>query len=187
MFIAGPNGAGKTTFALEYLPGEGVRNFLNADMIAAGISPLEPERVAVTAGRLFLDKIEACIVSGEDFAFETTLSGRGYLRLINRLRSAGWQVELHYLALLSVNLSIARVRERVAHGGHSIPEADIQRRFPRSLHNLLYFYRMAVDRCVCRVSTDDRIALVFEQAGPVFRIFDQDLYEDLERQARHEQ
>ncbi len=134
--IAGPNGAGKTTFALDYLPQVvGCLRFINADLIAAGLSPLAPERQAATAGRLFLREMAAAHKAGESFAFETTLSGRGYLKLIRELRAGGWQVELIYLALPSVEMSRLRVTERVAHGGHAIPDVDIVRRFPRSLHN----------------------------------------------------
>jgi predicted ABC-type ATPase len=157
--------------------------FSNADMIAAGLSPFAPETQAVTAGRLFLKEIEARITAAEDFAFETTLSGRGYLRLIERLQADGWRVELHYLALPEVSLSKARVAERVAHGGHNIPEADIDRRFPRSLHNLLHSYRMAVDTCICRMSGTHEVSLIFEQSGASITLFDQAAYEYLERQA----
>jgi len=136
--IAGPNGAGKTTFALQYLPElAGCSRFVNADLIAAGLSPLAPERELAAASRLFLREIEAHTAARQDFAFETTLAGRGYLRLIRRLRADGWRVELIYLALPSVGLSRLRVAERVRHGGHDIPVADIERRFPRSLRNLL--------------------------------------------------
>ncbi|MBP2159620.1 MULTISPECIES: hypothetical protein [Asticcacaulis] len=119
MIIAGPNGAGKATFALKHLPGVGVRRFLNADMIASGLSPFAPELQAATAARLFLGEMEACIAAGEDFAFETTLSGKAYLNLINRLHEQDWTVELFYLALPDVAASKARVAERVAHGGHN--------------------------------------------------------------------
>lgn len=92
--VAGPNGAGKTTFALKYLskiaPGT---SFINADLIAAGLSPLAPERQLVAASRLFLRQIAAHEAARSDFAFETTLSGRGYLRLVRRLRRDGWRVE----------------------------------------------------------------------------------------------
>ena len=120
--IAGPNGAGKTTFALKYLPQVAPGTaFVNADLIAAGLSPLAPEREL------------------------STLAGRGYLRLVRRLRSADWRVELLFLALPSVELSRLRVAERVAHGGHTIAPGDIERRFPRSLRNLLDEYAGAVD------------------------------------------
>jgi predicted ABC-type ATPase len=136
--IAGPNGAGKTTFALEFLPQvAGCTHFINADLIAAGLSPLAPERELMAASHLFLREIEERIAEGQTFAFETTLAGRTYLRLVERLQRDGWRVELIYLALPSAEMSKLRVAERVAHGGHNIPLADIERRFPRSLNHLL--------------------------------------------------
>jgi predicted ABC-type ATPase len=103
--IAGPNGAGKTTFALEYLPTvAGCRHFINADLIAAGLSPLAPEQHLLTASRLFLHEIEDCIAARQDFAFETTLAGRSYLKLVERLQAKGWRVELIYLALPSAEM-----------------------------------------------------------------------------------
>jgi predicted ABC-type ATPase len=95
--IAGPNGAGKTTFALQYLPAVNCQHFINADLIAAGLSPLAPETGLIAASRLFLREIQNRIRAREDFAFETTLTGRSYLKLIRRLKSEGWRVELIYL------------------------------------------------------------------------------------------
>lgn len=164
--IAGPNGSGKTTFALEYLPKvAGCTHFVNADLIAAGLSPLAPERELIAASRIFLGEVELHIRRRENFAFETTLSGRSYLRLIERMRNEGWQVELIYLALPSVEMSKLRVAERVEHGGHSIPEKDIERRFPRSLNNLLNAFSHTVDCCVCFMNDDENPVLVFEQQG----------------------
>lgn len=163
--IAGPNGAGKTTFALEYLPRiAGCRRFVNADLIAAGLSPLAPEQQLVTASRLFLSEIEACISANQDFAFETTLAGRSYLKLIDRLHAAGWRVELIYLALPSVEMSHMRVAERVAHGGHNIPSQDIERRFPRSLHNLLNEFAPRADQTRCFMNSGKAPEPVFQQA-----------------------
>lgn len=162
--IAGPNGAGKTTFALEYLPTmTGCRNFINADLIAAGLSPLDPAREQVAASRLFLREIEQCISKREDFAFETTLAGRGYLHLIDRLQREGWLVELVYLALQDVAMSTLRVAERVAHGGHNIPTKDIARRFPRSLRNLLTEYSGLADRTRCFMNSANNPVPIFEQ------------------------
>jgi predicted ABC-type ATPase len=164
--IAGPNGAGKTTFALKYLPGVArCSRFVNADLIAAGLSPLAPERELLAASRLFLNELEACIRQREDFAFETTLAGRAYLKLITRLRAEGWRVELLYLALPSVETSRLRVAERVAHGGHDIPATDIERRFPRSLANLLNVFSHQVDTCRCFMNSGTAPELVFEQHG----------------------
>lgn len=164
--IAGPNGSGKTTFALEYLPHVvGCHRFVNADLIAAGLSPLAPERELLAASRLFLREIENHISDKQDFGFETTLSGRSYLKLIRRLRSDGWRVELIYLALPDVALSRQRVAERVQHGGHNIPAADIERRFPRSLDNLLNRFSQAVDLCRCYMNSGTTPELIFKQAG----------------------
>ncbi|MDX9767047.1 MAG: hypothetical protein RBT51_06890 [Ectothiorhodospiraceae bacterium] len=162
--IAGPNGAGKTTFALEYLSQvAGCTHFINADLIAAGLSPLAPDRELLAASRLFLREIEERIATREDFAFETTLAGRTYLRLVERLRADGWRVNLIYLALPSVEMSKLRVAERVAHGGHNIPAADIERRFPRSLCHLLNNFSHRVDSCTCFMNDGESPVLVFEQ------------------------
>ena len=164
--IAGPNGAGKTTFALKYLPEvAGCRNFVNADLIAAGMSPLAPERERVTASRLFLTEIERHIQARRDFGFETTLAGRGYLRLIRRLRATGWRVELIYLALPNAEMAKLRVAERVSHGGHDIPVPDIERRFLRSLENLFGAYALLVDRTVCSLNSGETPEVVFTQQG----------------------
>jgi predicted ABC-type ATPase len=164
--IAGPNGAGKTTFALEYLPQiAGCRHFINADLIAAGLSPLAPEAELAAASRLFFSEIEAAIQRGKDFGLETTLSGRSYLRLIHRLRNLGWTVELVYLALPDAEMSELRVAERVAHGGHEIPIQDIKRRFPRSLKNLLGEFGRTTTRTRCFMNSGQVPSLVFEQSG----------------------
>lgn len=183
--IAGPNGAGKTTFALEYLPQvAGCSRFINADLIAAGLSPLAPERELLTASRLFLREIEECIVAREDFAFETTLAGRIYLRLIERLRANSWRVELIYLALPEVEMSKLRVAERVAHGGHNIPTSDIERRFPRSLQHLLNDFSHCVDNCTCFMNDGDSPVLIFEQCGSDRNIVHKDYYQLLVEEAR---
>ncbi len=180
LIIAGPNGAGKTTFALKYLLGKaGIGRFLNADMIASGLSPFAPEDKAALAGRLFLEEVESAIQAKEDFAFETTLSGRGYLKLIDRLRGEGWQVDLHYVALPNVSMSKSRVAERVRHGGHNIPESDIERRFPKSLSNLLNYYRMRVDACMCYMWVDGNVHIVFHQAGDACVVLNEDIFEQL--------
>ena len=120
--VAGPNGAGKTTFAMEYLPRiAGCRVFMNADLIAAGLAPLAPERRRVAAGRLFLREMARNIAARRDFGFETTLSGRTHPGLVRRLKAADWRVELIYLALPSVEVARLRVAERVTHGGPRHP------------------------------------------------------------------
>lgn len=162
--IAGPNGSGKTTFALEYLPKvAGCSHFINADLIAAGLSPLAPERELIPASRLFLSEIQTCVINNTDFSIETTLAGRSYLKMIKKLKSDNWTVKLIYLALPSVEMSKERVAERVLHGGHNIPIKDIERRFSRSLKNLLNEFSYEVDTCLCFMNIGKAPDLIFEQ------------------------
>lgn len=147
--IAGPNGAGKTTFALKYLPNARCENFVNADLIAAGLSPLAPEREFIAAGRLFLNEVHRFVRRRESFAFETTLAGRTYLKLIRKLLDDGWLVQLIYLWLPGVELCRERVTERVTHGGHDIPDEAIIRRYPRSISNLLDQFAPMCSSTVC--------------------------------------
>lgn len=146
IIIAGPNGAGKTTFAREFLPNEATCPvFINADLIAAGLSPFNPELAAIAAGRLMLEQIAEHARRGQSFAFETTLSGRSYVRLIRQWRSDGYMVVLFFLSLANPEEAIARVAERVAQGGHHIPEDVIRRRFAAGLQNFETLYRREVD------------------------------------------
>ena len=164
--FSGPNGAGKTTFALDFLPlVVGCTYFINADLIAAGLAPLAPERELLAASRIVLRELDVRLEARDSFAFETTLAGRSYLRLIQRLRREGWRVELVYLALPNAEMSALRVAERVAHGGHSIPDADILRRFPRSLRHLFDDFSLQVDHCTCFMNHGPSPELVFEQDG----------------------
>jgi predicted ABC-type ATPase len=140
--IAGPNGAGKTTFAREFLPNYAdCRNFINADLIAQGVSPFSPSSAAFRAGRMMLAEIERYASRGESFGFETTLSGRSYEGLLRRLKKRGYKLHFFYLWVPSTSLALARVRARVLKGGHDVPEALVRRRFDRSIRNFLYRYR----------------------------------------------
>ncbi|MCY3941953.1 MAG: zeta toxin family protein [Gammaproteobacteria bacterium] len=184
--IAGPNGAGKTTFALEYLPRTaGCRVFVNADLIAAGLAPLAPEGRTVAASRVFLREISRNIEAKRDFGFETTLSGLAYRQLIGRLKLAGWRVELIYLALPSVDMAKHRVAERVLHGGHDIPLADIERRFFRSLDNFLSEYVFLADRAVCYCNADGDPVVVFTQRGKRREVAEPRLLRRLEKMRRY--
>lgn len=146
IIIAGPNGAGKTTFARSFLPVEAhLPRFINADLIAAGLAPFAPETAAIKAGRLMLEEIEQCVQRGESFAFETTLSGLGYLRHIAQWRALGYKVSLYFLCLPNTETAIARVAERVRQGGHDIPEDVIRRRFAAGLEHFHERYKQAVD------------------------------------------
>lgn len=146
IIIAGPNGAGKTTFAREFLPHEAACPvFVNADLIAAGLSPFDVEAAALQAGRLMLQELERHFQARRSFAFETTLSGRTWLRHIGRWQAAGYRVELIFLRLKSADEAVARVQQRVLQGGHDIPEAVIRRRFAAGLENFHRHYAPAVD------------------------------------------
>jgi predicted ABC-type ATPase len=140
--IAGPNGVGKTTFAREFLPNYAdCKNFINADLIAQGVSPFSPEAAAIRAGRLMLIETNRFGKRRIDFGFETTLSGRSLLDPIVQLRNWEYEVHFFYLWVSNVELALDRVRERVLRGGHNVPEAVVRRRFYRSIGNFLTNYR----------------------------------------------
>ena len=144
--IAGPNGAGKTTFVKRFAPRHlALLDFVNADEIARGLSPLAPERAQIDAGRIMLERVRKFIREGKSFAMETTLSGRTYRLLLKQAKEAGYAVHLDFLVLPSVEDSIRRVANRVIQGGHNVPEADLRRRFRLGLQNLFSLYRPFCD------------------------------------------
>ena len=146
LIVAGPNGAGKTTFATEFLPNEAdCPIFVNADSIAAGLSPFRPSSVAFRAGRLTIETIHGYADRSESFAFETTLSGRAHARSIPLWRERGYRVKLFFLRLPTPEMAIARVRHRVSEGGHDVPDAVVRRRFHAGWRNFEHIYRDLVD------------------------------------------
>jgi len=156
IIIAGPNGAGKTTFARLFLPAEACcLHFINADLIAAGLAPFAPETAAIKAGRLMLEEMERHVRRGANFAFETTLSGTGYLQRIAQWRAQGYRVSLFFLRLSDAETAIARVAQRVRQGGHDIPAAVIRRRFVAGWQNFQQRYCTAVDDWVIYDSAGD--------------------------------
>jgi len=182
--IAGPNGAGKTTFALRYLPQiAGCRNFVNADLIAYGISPFDSLSAQYEAGRLFLREIYANIEKRVDFAFETTLAGRSHISLLKKLRQDGWQVVLFFLWIPDAAFSKSRIRERVEHGGHNVPDDAIYRRYPRIINNFIKIYIPLCDRVICYDNSRPKFVTIFEQIGKDLRIFNQELYKIILRQS----
>lgn len=144
--IAGPNGSGKTTFATRFLP-EHVKcpNFINADLIAQGLSPFKPRLVAIKSGKLVLQQIKGFAERGVDFAFETTLSGRLYVNLFSQLKKKGYTLHLFFLWIPNSNLAISRIKERVLEGGHNVPDSDVRRRFSRSISNFFNLYEPLVN------------------------------------------
>ena len=150
--IAGCNGAGKTTASYTVLPEMlNCEEFINADEIARGLSPFNPDKVSIEAGRIMLLKIKKLIMNQHDFAFETTLSTKSYINTIQKAKENMYEITLVYFWLDSVELAIERARTRVAEGGHDIPENVIRRRYFSGIKNLfkLYFpvcnYWMIID------------------------------------------
>ena len=161
IIIAGPNGAGKTTFAREFLPQEaGCPVFVNADLIAAGLSPFAPERAAIQAGRLALAAIAQHVAKRESFAFETTLSGKAYATHIPVWQQLGYRVELFFLSLPTADVAIERVAQRVRQGGHDIPEATIRRRFDAGKRLFTEVYQPLVDQWILYDNAGDEPQLI---------------------------
>lgn len=143
--LAGANGAGKTTAARTLLADTlRLMTFVNADVIAQGLSGFDPESMAMEAGRIMLQRLHALAEQRASFAFETTLAGRSYARWLRSLRGAGYMVHLVYFWLASPDLAVARVAERVGQGGHDIPEATIRQRYHRSVRNFFQLFRPLV-------------------------------------------
>ncbi|MBT8207587.1 MAG: hypothetical protein KJO18_04880 [Acidimicrobiia bacterium] len=159
--LSGPNGAGKTTAASVVLPERlGIDQFVNADLIARGLSPFAPERMAFRAGRLMLERIHDLRARGESFGFETTLATRSYAPFLSDARASGYVVELAYIWLSSVDLAISRVRGRVAQGGHDVPTAIIERRYDRGLRNLFDLYVPLCDTWTIADNSGDELVEV---------------------------
>jgi predicted ABC-type ATPase len=165
LVIAGPNGAGKTTFAKEYLPSDArVLNFVNADLIAAGLSPLRPEVAAVAGARLLLREISRLVELRADFAWESTLSGRSHAKRIAVMKRLGYHIEIIYLRLASPRLALRRIASRVQQGGHNVPKADVLRRFSRSWKNFQTTYRPLADAWAVYDNSSRRPKLI--ESGP---------------------
>jgi len=140
--LAGPNGAGKSTAGPKLLKETlGVTEFVNADVIAQGLSGFSPESMAFAAGRIMLGRLKQLAHHRRTFAFETTLSGRAHARWLARLLAEGYQFHLTYLWLASPELALARVADRVRQGGHNVPRATVERRYHAGLRNFFHLYR----------------------------------------------
>lgn len=164
--IAGPNGAGKTTASSSLLLGAmAVDEFVNADAIAVGLSAFRPEQVAITAGRIMLDRLQSLARSRRSFAFETTLASRSFAPWLRGLREDGYRVHLAFLSLPSVDLAIARVRERVRRGGHDIPELVVRRRYIAGLQNFFGLYQEIADDWQLLDNSDVRAARLVAKGG----------------------
>ena len=166
IIIAGPNGAGKTTFAREYLVNEAhCPDFINVDLIAAGLSPFDPKRAAIQAGRIMLSEIQRRVRKGESFAFETTLSGRVYARMIQEWRNSGYRVRLIFLSLPDAEMAISRIATRVAQGGHNVSSTVVRRRFDAGLRNFQDVYMNLVDKWECYDNSGTTPQLISEEGN----------------------
>lgn len=168
--IAGPNGAGKTTFATEFLPKYArCKNFVNADLIAQGLAPFNSKSVEITAGRILLKQIFALAQKREDFAFETTLSGKTYFSFLKKLKEGGYFIHLFFLWIPNVEIALMRIKKRVANGGYNISTKDVRRRFHRSINNLFKLYRPLLDSW-----------MLFDNSGIPPRLIAKNQYDKLE-------
>ena len=185
--VAGPDGAGKTTFALQYLPKiVSCKNFINADEIAKGVSPLNFEAGLLQASKIFLQSLNRNIENKETFAFETTLSGRTYLTQIPQWQQDGWKVVLIYLYIPSAEFSAFRVQQRFEQGGHNVPAETIVRRYPRSIKTL-FLYSEVCDQTFCFNNEQGMVASVFERTkGQPVEIIDKITYSRIMEVVNHE-
>jgi len=182
--IAGPNGAGKTTFATEFLPlYVNCRNFINADLIARGLSPFDPDAAMLRAGRTVLERIAEFTKAQIDFALETTLSGRTYVPLLRGVKKAGFRLHMFYLWIPSPDLALLRIRDRVQNGGHNVPERDVRRRFTRTVRNLFTLYRPLLDTLHFLDNASDIPCLIFKDQHGKTTVSDAGLYAQLLRQS----
>ena len=162
--IAGCNGAGKTTASFTILPEVlDCKEFINADEIAKGLSPFQPESVAMQAGRIMLARMEELLQKGETFAFETTLATKSYKQKIEWAQANGYEVTLLFFWLRNVTMAKERVAQRVAEGGHSIPSQTIERRYHNGITNLFVIYIDMVDICYIFDNSEGRKELIAQK------------------------
>jgi predicted ABC-type ATPase len=182
--VAGPNGAGKTTFALRFLPEIArCRNFVNADLIARGISPLNVDAAAIQAGRLFLSRIREQMDRHVSFGFESTLSGTTYVRWMKAAKERGYVVHLYYLWIPSIQLALRRIEERVKRGGHDIPADVVRRRYGKGLSNLFGLYLGLADYAAIFDNSSVSPVLVFEKSRDVERVVLPDVFSLIRNQS----
>jgi predicted ABC-type ATPase len=183
--IAGPNGSGKTTFALKYLH-LAHQPFLNADEIAKEISPEDVSKVQLTAGKEYFKRLNTLIKKQKSFIFESTLSGKGTTRIIQKLKQAGFTISINYLFLETPETCISRVAERVSNGGHHVPDADVIRRYWRSKSNFWESYRNQVDRWGIYVNSNDNFEEVAFGEREEYEVANVPKFENFMRGVKHD-
>lgn len=183
--LSGPNGAGKSTTATVLIPESlGIEQFVNADLIAQGLSPFAPASSAIQAGRLMLKRIRELRQQRQSFSFETTLASRYYLRFSKESQDVGYVVHLIYIWLSSVDLALSRIAIRVRQGGHDVPADVVERRYWRGLRNFLGLYRPLADTwTLCDNSGKDLRVVACGQAGGGETVADAETYEKIKRVA----
>jgi predicted ABC-type ATPase len=186
--ISGPNGAGKTTTAFSIMPELiDCDEYVNADEIAAGLSPFRPQSVSMEAGRLMLDRIHNLSNQKNTFAFETTLASRSFAPFLVKCKEAGYSIRLIYMWLSSVELAIERVKRRVASGGHNVPEDIIRRRFDRSLGNFFKLYMPIADSWAFYDNSLRHSKLIAESENEEITIYNLPLWISIQAKVRNEQ
>ncbi|MDD5423223.1 MAG: zeta toxin family protein [Candidatus Omnitrophota bacterium] len=182
--IAGPNGSGKTTFAREFLPKYAhCSNFVNADLIAQGLSPFSPYVVAIKAGKLLLEQIHKLADKNVEFAFETTLAGKRHAIFLKELKEKGYAIHLFFLWIPSKELALARIKERVARGGHNVADEDVRRRFDRSINNFLILYKPLLDTWNLFDNSTANPRLIAKEEYGKLSVEDKDLFDLIAKKA----
>lgn len=182
--IAGPNGSGKTTFADQFLPTyTDCKNFVNADNIAKGLSPYSPRTAAMKAGRLVLEQTRTYASKNFDFAFETTLSGKNYVSFLKDLKIKGYRTHLFFLWIPSIDLSLARIKDRVTRGGHDVPELDVRRRFKRGLYNFFKLYEPLLDLWILFDNSTEKPHLIAKKEDGILTLESKELYNKIRKSA----
>lgn len=178
--IAGCNGAGKTTASYTILP-EIIqcKEFVNADEIAKGLSPFQPEKVAFEAGRIMLERIDLLLEKGESFAFETTLSTRSHRGKLLRAKRNGYKLVLIFFWLNDMGLAIERVKNRVKEGGHNIPERIIRRRYKRGIKNLFEIYWEIVNEALLLDNSGNEAKLIVTKGKNKTEIYDNIIFSQI--------
>ncbi len=185
VILAGPNGAGKSTAATAVLRGTfAVDEFVNADVIARGLSAFDPDRVAITAGRVMLARLNELASQRTDFAFETTLATRAYAPWLRRLKTSGYDVHLLFLWLSSADLAVARVADRVGMGGHYVPDEVVRRRYSAGIRNFFGLYLpVATTWALYNTSGPEPVRVARGLATETIGVYDRDVWDTVKRQA----
>lgn len=184
--IAGPNGAGKTTTAISLVPALlHVDDFINADDIARGLTPLHPESVSLEASKLMIKRFRVLLAANKNFAFESTAAGINYLKHLKLAKEKGYEFTLIFLWLANPDLAVERVSQRVARGGHHIPEEVIRRRYKAGLKNMIYHYLPIADRALIMDNSkvDAQILVARKEVRHGFKIEQEKIWQDIQRMA----